>query len=273
MNKYISFSLLLAATAFLSCSKKFTQNTQAAKSRTANSILVMTYNIHHCNPPSKEGVIDVEAVANVIREQNPDIVALQEVDVNTDRSKVNEAQQLADKTGMKYFFAKAIDHQNGEYGVAILSKYNIEEGTVHKLPMEPGSKREQRVLATAKITLKDGTSIRFGSTHLDAGSNPVDREYQIKEINRIASAETLPFIIAGDFNAVTGSTIINQLDQNFQRSCTVCGPTIPSDKPNKTIDFIAFKPKTGFRALSTAVIQAPYPSDHLPVTAILEYTK
>lgn len=273
MNKYIASVLLLTATVFFSCSPKATQSQQPSSERPRNSLLVMTYNIHHCNPPSKEGLIDVDAVAKVIKDQNPDLVALQEVDINTDRSKVNEAQQLADKTGMKYFFAKAIDHQNGEYGVAILSKYNIEEGTVHKLPMPATSTREQRVLATAKITLPNGMAIRFGSTHLDAGSSASDREFQINEITRIASAEHLPFVIAGDFNALAGSTIINQLDQSFQRTCTDCAPTIPSEKPNKTIDFIAFREKGRFKTISHKVIQEPYPSDHLPVVAALEYIK
>jgi endonuclease/exonuclease/phosphatase family metal-dependent hydrolase len=46
-------------------------------------IRVLSYNIHHCNPPSKEGLIDVDTIAKAVELQKPTIVALQEVDVNT----------------------------------------------------------------------------------------------------------------------------------------------------------------------------------------------
>lgn len=67
-------------------------------------VTVMSYNVHHCNPPSKPGLIDVDAVAAAIRKQNPDIVALQEIDVNTNRSgKINQAVLLSEKTGLTSF--------------------------------------------------------------------------------------------------------------------------------------------------------------------------
>lgn len=255
---------------FLSCSNKV-----RVQPSSKNNLVVMAYNIHHCNPPSKPDFIDVDAVANVIKAENPDLVALQEVDVNTPRSgkAFNQAQQLAERTGLKYYFAKAIDYQGGEYGVAILSKFDIQEAKVYKLPMAPGTTREQRVLATGKITLPNGAVIRFGTTHLDATSDPTDRELQIKEINRIASTETLPFVVAGDFNAATESSIVSQLDQKFQRTCTTCEFTIPSVNPKKTIDFIAYAPAPKFKTTMHKVIQAPYPSDHLPVVAHLEVQK
>ncbi|RZK47377.1 MAG: endonuclease, partial [Pedobacter sp.] len=44
---------------------------------------MLSYNIHHCNPPSAGTLIDVDTIAGVIRKLNPDLVALQEVDVKT----------------------------------------------------------------------------------------------------------------------------------------------------------------------------------------------
>ncbi|ULT41286.1 endonuclease/exonuclease/phosphatase family protein [Niabella defluvii] len=84
------------------------------------------------------GVIDLEAVADAIKKERPDVVALQEVDINTGRSgKVNQAAQLALKTGLKsFYFAKAIDHDGGDYGVAILSKYPLSDMKTYRLPMD-----------------------------------------------------------------------------------------------------------------------------------------
>jgi endonuclease/exonuclease/phosphatase family metal-dependent hydrolase len=227
----------------------------------------MAYNVHHCNPPAQPGVIDIGAIADVINQQKPDLVALQEIDVNTMRSgNFNQAEELAKKTGMKYFFGKAIDYEGGEYGVAILSKYDISDMIVHKLPTQEGSNGEPRVLTTAKVNLP-GAVIRFGSTHLDAQKADTNRKLQIREINKIAAEETLPFIIAGDFNAIPGSETIVELDKSFTRTCQHCDPTIPIKNPIKAIDFIGFSPSTKFNVVQTQVINDTKASDHLPVIA------
>ncbi|WP_207425852.1 endonuclease/exonuclease/phosphatase family protein [Pedobacter sp. SYSU D00535] len=258
----------------VSCSKKsHTASLEKAAAAQEVSIRVMSYNVHHCNPPDKPGVIDIDGIAAVINEQSPDLVALQEIDVNTGRSgSLNQAEELGKKTGMKYFFGKAIDYDGGAYGVAILSKYDIAAPTVHKLPTLAGTNGEPRVLATVKVSLPGGATIRFASTHLDAQRADTNRDLQIKEINRLVSADSLPFVIAGDFNAIPGSSIIEQLDSKFTRSCQNCDPTIPIVNPNKTIDFIAFRPAEKIRAKSTKVLTGIQASDHLPVVAELTLT-
>ena len=115
---------------------------------------VMTYNIHHCNPPSlPEGQIDVPAIAKVINEAQADLVALQEVDVNTERSGKgkNQARELAKLTGMHFYFAKAIDHQGGDYGVAVLSKFPLLDSLHLPLPLPEGVKGEPRTVAAVKV--------------------------------------------------------------------------------------------------------------------------
>lgn len=255
--------------ALTACSGQLKSRTSASDSTLL--IRVMAYNIHHANPPSKPGLIDIDAIAKAIKDQNPDLVALQEVDVNTVRSgKFNQAEEIAKRLGMSFFFAKAIDHEGGDYGVAILSKYPMSETRINRLPTEASTKGEPRVLATAEISLPNGKFIRFGSTHMDAQRPAINRELQIKEINRVAADEKLPFIVAGDFNAPPGSTVIDLLDQSFTRSCQQCEFTIPVHEPNKAIDFIAFTPKSKFTAQSTMVIPERYASDHLPVLAVLQ---
>lgn len=233
------------------------------------TVKVMSYNIHHCNPPSRPGIIDLDAIATTIRKQNPDIVALQEVDINTARSgKVNQAAQLALKTGLKsFYFAKAIDHEGGDYGVAILSRFPLDDINTYRLPMDSSTKAEPRVLAVAIATLPGGKKIRIASTHLDAQKAPGNRLLQIKAIDSIAASESLPFIIAGDFNAEENSDVIKTLDKGFTRTCSNCAPTIPVINPKKAIDFIAYKSAKMLKAKNHQVINETYASDHLPVVA------
>lgn len=268
MKKLILAYILLV---MASCSTSREQ-INALKPSAGNEIKAMSYNIHVANPPSKPGIIDIDAILKTIKAENPDLIALQEVDVNTLRSgKINEAEILARKLGMNFFFAKAIDHDGGDYGVAILSKYPISETQVHRLTTLSGTGGEPRVLATAKIDLGKGKFLRFGATHLDAQASPVNREVQVEEINQIATKETLPFIIAGDFNAEPQSRAIQKLDRVFTRTCLTCAPTFPVGTPKKAIDFIAFLPAGKFRILSHKVVQEHYASDHLPVLALLRY--
>jgi endonuclease/exonuclease/phosphatase family metal-dependent hydrolase len=242
-----------------------------AQQKAPELLTVMSYNIHHANPPSKLGVIDLDAIIAVIRSENPDIVALQEVDVNTGRSgRLNQAAVIAEKLRMNFVFGKAIDYDGGEYGLVILSKYPILNTAIHKLPTDSASKGEPRIFLTARVSLPKGREVLFGSTHLDSDADPLNRNMQINEVNRLSQKETVAFILAGDLNGEPGSEMIQTLDRQFKRTCEPCAPTFPVLDPQKAIDFIAVKSGTKFRVVSHKVVQEHYASDHLPVVAVLE---
>lgn len=232
---------------------------------------ILCYNIHHASPPSKPESIDLDAIAKVITSQQPDLVALQEVDVFTGRSGPhNQAEELANRTGLKPYFFKAIDFDGGEYGVAILSRYPVTQSNVYPLPTREGSGGEPRVLATTFIQLPGAKQIVFACTHLDAQADSVNRQLQINAIADILKETSLPIILAGDFNATPGSQVIEVLDKHLTRTCDPCQFTIPVDRPDKTIDFIAFSPGGKFKVKQHIVITERYASDHLPVFAELE---
>ena len=68
----ILYTFILAASVTVSgCAGK-----TAATQEQVTELRIMSYNIHHANPPSRPGVIDLDAIARVIREQNPDLVVL-----------------------------------------------------------------------------------------------------------------------------------------------------------------------------------------------------
>ncbi len=238
-----------------------------AKATTGDTLRVMTYNIHHCNPPSKEaaGTIELNTTASVISRENPDIVALQEVDVNTKRSGfIDQAQLLAQKLGMTAYFGKAINYDGGAYGVAILSKFALSNSALYPLPETANPTSEDRVLAVSSINFRNGKTVYFASTHLDV-TNAGNRDLQAAEINRIASLQSAPFIVAGDMNADPQSNAIQILEQKFIRTCSSCDFTIPVSNPTKTIDHIAYSKGANITVRFTKAIQEKYASDHLPV--------
>ncbi len=265
--RILTIAVIVLAAAGCSGGKGLAKHTDKQQ----DTLKVLSYNIHHANPPSRPGLIDLDAIARVINEQQPDFVALQEVDVHTGRSgkDVHEGEVLAAKTGMHSFFAKGIPYDGGEYGIAVLSRFPVKEGHAYALPSVPGVKAEPRALCTVTVTLPGGRQIMMASTHLDVTKSDSNRVLQTKEIVRILGNAGMPVILAGDMNAKEGSMAINILDSSFTRTCRDCPFTIPVETPKRAIDFIMYMPAKAFRVVQHQVIPERYASDHLPVRATL----
>lgn len=243
----------------------------APQSAQTDTLKTLTYNIHHANPPSKPGIIDLPAIARVINDSGADLVALQEVDVRTERAGVesDQAAELGRLTGMHHHFVKAIDHQGGDYGVAILSRFPFTSTGGERLPMAEGVDGEPRVVAYATVEPVAGKPVLFASTHFDL--KPETRLLQATRLAELFANATHPVIIGGDFNAVPDSEVIGLLDQHFTRSEIPNGYTIPITNPNREIDFIMYRPANQLEVVHHAVIDEQYASDHLPVYVELAY--
>ncbi len=234
----------------------------------AQTVKILTYNIHHANPPSTPGKIDIEAIAKVINDSKADIIGIQEVDINVSRSEmVNQAEKLAELTGTEYFFSKGIDLEKGYYGVLILSKHKIVGKRRYDLPMPV--KSENRSLAIVDVELPGGKTVSLANTHLD-----------LKEENRIAQSEFInelgelykkPLVLVGDLNAKPDSKPIKILEEYFVRNTTSNQPTSPNVNTKNEIDYIMVLKNREFNWKTYQVIKEEYASDHLPLLAEIEF--
>ena len=239
-----------------------------------DSLRIISYNIHHANPPAKPGVIDIQAFIDVFKKYPADVIALQEVDVNTKRSgNINEAKMIADGLGMYFFFGKAIDYDGGYYGVALLSRFPLKDTQYIQLPADTTSKGEQRILAVATITLRSGRSVTVACTHLDHRKDPKSRELQVAAISAFAKKNKGAFVVAGDLNAEPESGVIKLFGETFEKSCDACPLTFPAIFPERTIDYIGFKKTEGIKIISDQSLPESYPSDHLPKRVVLKFNK
>ena len=261
MRKIILYNLLLVLLS-LASSSLYAQK---------GVVKVLSYNMHHANPPSKPDFIDLPAIARVINNCGAELVALQEVDVHTERSgkTVNQAAELGRLTGMYHHFVKGIDYQGGEYGIAILSKFPFLKTDSLRLPMKAGAGGEPRVLAMATVKTANGKKLTFACTHLDLKAE--NKALQAPAITQKLSRMKHPVILCGDFNAKPETEIITHFDQYFTRSSIPNGFTIPEKNPNREIDFVMYRPEKKFSVLKHEVIHEPYASDHLPVYVALEF--
>lgn len=252
---------------------------QSAKKDNGDYLRVLSYNIHHANPPAQPGKTDLEAIAKEITALQPDLAGIQEVDVYTGRSGKNldQVKELGRLTGMQAFFCKTIDYDGGEYGIAILTKLPVTFMEKIKLPTEEHTGGEPRAMLVMGVNFK-GKSLVFATTHLDARKSDTNRLLQIDYIinyfrNHHADDEV---ILVGDFNAIPDSQVIKRLDSSFKRSCLGggCAPTYPQVHPVQTIDYIAYSGKKLLKLVDHKVIaSADYASDHLPVFAAFELKK
>ena len=234
----------------------------------AQKVKILTYNIHHANPPSKPGVIDIDAIAKVINESGAEIVGIQEVDILVSRSEMmNQAEKLAELTGMEYYFSKGINLEKGYYGTLILSKHKIVGKRRYDLPMPVAS--ENRSLAIVDVQLPDGKTISVANTHLDLKEE--NRIEQAAFINELGELYSKPLILVGDLNAKPNSKPIKLLEQYFVRNTKDNKPTSPNVNPKNEIDYIMVLNNVKFSWISYHVIAETYASDHLPLVAEIEF--
>ncbi len=235
------------------------------------TLRVLTYNIHHGR--GTDGVIDLARIARVMRDADPDLVALQEVDERTTRSEgVDEAGELARLTGLTVRFGPQIDYLGGRYGQAILSRFPLGEAIVHELP-GIGGDRERRIAVAVEAATPFGPIVMAG-THLHHRSEEARREQARAIVKALANAEHC--ILAGDINAVPGSEPITVLDAAWTRATVADAPTqatFPAGAPARAIDHVFVRPSGAWRVVGMEVLDEPEASDHRPVVVVLEPTE
>ena len=156
------------------------------------NLRVATYNIRHASTNGRY----TKEIANLIKNNNIDIIGIQEIDVNTARvGNKNILEEIAKYSDYKYYqFYKTIDYQGGDYGIGILSKYEI----ILTGSMPLAYRDESRVLGYAKINVNDKL-VNFLVTHFDLGTYENIRRTEFLEVKEYIDTQD-NFILAGDFN-------------------------------------------------------------------------
>ncbi len=231
------------------------------------TIKVLTFNILHGATMNGDGNLDV--IAQVILDLNPDLVALQEVDVRTGRVGGRDlATDLGQRTRLHPLFARAMVFDGGEYGVGILSRYSFQSTRARALPFT--GENEPRAALEAVVELPCGQLLAFIATHLDNASAE-DRAAQARMVNQEFGKGTLPRLLAGDFNATPESEAITILKEAWTPTDGIdAPPTFPSNKPEIKIDYVFFAPQDRWVVKETQVIENTVASDHFALLATLE---
>jgi endonuclease/exonuclease/phosphatase family metal-dependent hydrolase len=227
---------------------------------------VLAYNVHHGE--GMDDRLDLERIAALISEVDPDLVTLQEIDSVTSRTDgVDQAAELARLTGLRAVFGRFMPYQGGAYGMALLSRWPISESANHRLP--DGAEPRSAVTATVRSPTT-GRGLRLVGIHFYRTA--VERLAQATTLESLLGEDTIPTILAGDFNSTPDSEVMVHLSKGWE----VIGKgadhlTFPSYGPEREIDFVLLQPRDRFEVVSQRLLDEPVASDHRPVLVDIIY--
>ena len=264
----------------------------------ANSIRMMTYNVHGFRPydqdinePVKEQMLDL------IKNENPDVICFQEYFTRR-KGPYDITDSLREILNVKHhYFVPFSENDYEANGLAIFSKYPIvDKGTVVFNENYGGNASiyvdievNKQVIRIYNVHMQ---SISFGkedyeyldkvTTKMDAELTPTrriarmlwvaftKRAEQVDIMKQTTASDGVPFIIAGDFNDTPASYAVTQMTSSLNNAFKIkgsgMGSTYNGKFPNFQIDYIATT--KDINVLNYHVIKAKL-SDHFPVRSDL----
>lgn len=220
-----------------------------------SELRVLTWNVRSLRD-------DLDAIATVVRECAPDVMAVQEAP-RFARWRSKRAE-LARRCGL---LVATADRPGGLVVLTTL-RTQVAGTSFTLLPKTP--KHHQRAVSTATVSADD-TSWCVASVHLS--TDPTERQHQLPAL-LAAFPSDAPLVVAGDINEGPVGPVFRQLAARFQDCFVVAGSgdgaTSPAADPVRRIDAIFADPAV--TVVSCEAVAAPgvaQASDHRPVLAVL----
>jgi endonuclease/exonuclease/phosphatase family metal-dependent hydrolase len=233
----------------------------------------MTYNIHQGR--DDKDVLDLDAIAAVIRAQQPDVVALQEVGRHwsADSDFRDQAAELGEVLGMEHVFGANLDRDppkpgapRRQYGTAILSARPVLDSE-HILLPRASADNEQRGLLVVDVEA-NGSPFRMYNAHLGVSAD--DRRLQVEAILSETEKAAVPYALLGDLNARPDAPELAPLFECLRDAWSVAGEgdgfTFAVSAPKARIDYVLVSPQLRVDAVRVPALPG---SDHLPLVADL----
>lgn len=232
---------------------------------------IASYNIHKAK--GIDGRTRISRIADVLREIDADIVALQEV-VSLDGAEPrdHQARYLADRLERHFSVGEMRKHRGGSYGNVTLSRWKIDCADVIDVTV---AGREPRGVLRTDLDV-GGRVLHIFNAHLGTGF--FERRAQAKRLaeehrlNRMSLAG--PRVLLGDFNEWTRGHVTKSLRDQFGESHShrFLRYGYPGILPLLNLDHLYCDPdlkieKIRFHRNRQALIA----SDHLPLVADLTW--
>lgn len=220
----------------------------------------MTWNLHGSHGP------DIDAVAEVVRAEKPDVVVLQEV-------RKHQATKLGASVSMRYsWVVKHYPYTRAMWwraeGMAIMTPHLLDAAGHSELTDEqPMRSWKRRIAQWALVGRADRSMVMIYNTHLSPHQDSESRRNEARRLSEIVTAignDPSP-IVAGDLNDADDPSIIEALPGVEH----VRPPfTNPSAHPVQLLDHVLLPEHAADVSVSVPDGDESWAeiSDHLPVT-------
>jgi endonuclease/exonuclease/phosphatase family metal-dependent hydrolase len=214
---------------------------------------------------------NLDEVVRILRQEQPDVVALQEADGPSLWSgRFDHVAYLSEKAGIPYFvLGEHVRRMKLSYGTALVSRHLLKGTTSHRFLPSPPTQRKGMVVGTIRWPGRPQFSLDVVSVHLDFSRKSV-RQRQANEVIQRLAGHRRPLVLMGDFNCGFGtkdqtlSVLARELNLQSHEPEATDMASFPSR--NKRFDWIMISTEFAFLAHRTL---SDVLSDHRAVVATL----
>jgi endonuclease/exonuclease/phosphatase family metal-dependent hydrolase len=170
---------------------------------------------------SAEVQANLAGILGLINEVNPDILLVEEIEVNSRRSAhVNMVREILARTPLAY--AAYVSTWRSRYiaseglgrmdlGNAILSRYPIRAAEripqADRTDQDPATAAFYIHRAIGRAVIDAGVEVAALVVHTEAYDTDGTKSRQLRQIEEVIAAERLPFVVGGDFNAIPPDSV------------------------------------------------------------------
>lgn len=230
---------------------------------------------------SNDPAFAIAEMMDKVREQNAEIVCMNEFETGTGRMKVTEKlTECAQYLNMFPFFGVSYVKESGYYGNGILSKYPIFNSASKTLGRYNTYANDIRSVAYADILVPtdakpEGVVVRIVTTHIETFCDSYTQVMQVREVIDFAIApavaRNIPVLLMGDMNMGASADGIKEYEKVGTRLCNNDGTFSGIGK----LDYFISFPQGKWSCSDYTVLKGgryEVLSDHYPIigTAVLK---
>ena len=244
----------------------------------ASRFTILTWNINYGR--DLDGKPNLDRVAELIKREQPDLVALQDVYIEPGTGGINQAVYLAELTGLNHNFTGHSPHdKRTDVDSAVLFREKLyHKGRLDLSYEKPNGRRTSLAIGEINRKIDYAFPAEFGSLNLGDRADTHDTSFidVIHSHYLRFNYKYFPNLLAGTFNFEFG-------DKGYQRMLKGKGwvdaaaaagnpqPTYPADNPNKRADYVFYRHAKYLKLIDARVLNEPGLSDHRPLVVVLDY--